>query len=151
MLTVTPFLWFDTQAEEAMNLYRSIFPRSKVHSVSKANGKVFSVEFELEGQRVMAMNAGPQFKFNESFSFFVSCDTQQEIDELWDKLIAGGGAPGRCGWLKDRFGLSWQIVPKKMGQWMNTGDPAAPKRVMDALLTMNKLDMRTLEAASQGK
>ena len=115
MPTITPFLWFDTQAEEAMNFYASIFKRSKVISVNRAQGKVMSVQFELEGQQFMALNAGPTFKFNEAISFFVGCETQQEIDELWAKLTADGGAPGRCGWLKDKFGLSWQIVPNALG------------------------------------
>jgi predicted 3-demethylubiquinone-9 3-methyltransferase (glyoxalase superfamily) len=147
MLTVTPFLWFDTQAEEAMAFYASIFPRSKVHSVHRANGKVMSVEFELEGQKFMALNAGPLFKFNEAVSFFVSCESQREIDDLWTKLTANGGEPGRCGWLKDRFGLSWQIVPSTLGRLMASGDPAGSKRVMDALLQMNKLDAGRLEQA----
>jgi predicted 3-demethylubiquinone-9 3-methyltransferase (glyoxalase superfamily) len=98
-----------------MNFYASIFPRSKVVSVNRANGKVMSVVFELEGQKFMGLNAGPHYKFTEAVSFFVGCDTQQEIDELWTKLIADGGAPNRCGWLKDKFGLSWQIVPNALG------------------------------------
>ncbi len=115
MPTITPFLWFDTQAEEAMTFYASIFRRSKVISVNRAQGKVMSVQFELEGQAFMALNAGPHFKFNEAISFFVGCETQQEIDELWTRLTADGGAPSRCGWLKDKFGLSWQIVPNALG------------------------------------
>ncbi len=106
MPTVTPFLWFDTQAEEAMNFYAGVFKRSKVLTVNRAQGKVMSVEFELEGQKFMALNAGPMYTFTEAISFFVACETQQEIDELWAKLTADGGAPSRCGWLKDKFGLS---------------------------------------------
>jgi predicted 3-demethylubiquinone-9 3-methyltransferase (glyoxalase superfamily) len=150
MLTITPFLWFDTEAEDAMNFYASIFPRSRVVAVSRAHGKVMSVQFELEGQRFTALNAGPQFKFNEAVSFFVGCETQQEIDELWAKLTADGGAPGRCGWLKDKFGLSWQIVPNALGRLMGGGDPAQSKRVMDALLRMSKLDVHQLQQAFDG-
>ncbi len=110
MPKITPFLWFDNQAEEAMNYYVSIFKNSKILSVSRANGRVMSVTFELEGQEFMGLNAGPQFKFTEAISFFVNCETQVEVDELWEKL-SEGGEKGRCGWLKDRFGLSWQIIP----------------------------------------
>jgi predicted 3-demethylubiquinone-9 3-methyltransferase (glyoxalase superfamily) len=148
MLTITPFLWFDNQAEDAMNYYASIFPRAKSLAVHRANGNVMSVEFELEGQKFIALNAGPAFTFNEAVSFFVGCDTQQEIDALWEKLISDGGAPGRCGWLKDKFGLSWQIVPNALGRLLGSGDAAAAKHVVDALLRMNKLDIRVLEAAA---
>src|SRR5262245_57145450 len=110
MPTITPFLWFDTRAEEAMNFYTSIFERSKVLSVSRAQGRVMSATFELEGQKFMALNAGPHHAFNEAVSFFVGCETQEEIDRLWDRLTADGGSPNRCGWLKDKFGLSWQII-----------------------------------------
>ena len=150
MLTVTPFLWFDTQAEDAMNFYASVFPRSRVVDVHRAQGKVMSVEFELEGQKFMALNAGPHFTFNEAVSFFVGCETQQEIDELWTKLTADGGAPGRCGWLKDKFGLSWQIVPNVLGRLLKSGDPVRSKRVMDALLQMDKLDAERLQRAFDG-
>jgi len=151
MLTITPFLWFDTQAEEAMNYYASIFPRANVLSVHRANGRLMSVQYELEGQKFMALNAGPLFKFNEAVSFFVGCDTQQEIDSLWDKLTADGGSPSRCGWLKDKFGLSWQIIPKKLGTLLGGGgDPARAKRVMDAMLQMEKLDARRLQEAYDG-
>ena len=122
MPTVTPFLWFDSQAEEAMNLYTSVFPQARICSVNRAGAQVMSVEFELEGQRIMAMNAGPHHKFNEAVSFFVGCDTQEEIDGYWDKLTSDGGTPGRCGWLKDRFGLSWQIVPRRLGELVNDPD-----------------------------
>src|SRR5687767_16024836 len=123
MLTVTPFLWFDTQAEEAMNFYASIFPRTKVLSVNRVQGRVMSVEFELQGQKFMGLNAGPHHKFNEAVSFFIGCETQQEVDDLWDKLLAGGGRPDQCGWLKDRYGLSWQVVPNALGRLMGSGDP----------------------------
>ena len=150
MPTITPFLWFDTQAEEAMTFYASIFRRSKVISVNRAQGKVMSVQFELEGQAFMALNAGPHFTFNESISFFVACETQQEIDELWTRLTADGGAPSRCGWLKDKFGLSWQIVPSALGRMLGDTDAARSARVMNAMLTMDKLDLAQLRQAHEG-
>jgi len=150
MLTITPFLWFDTQAEEAMQFYGSIFERSKVLSVSRAHGRVMSVAFELEGQKFMALNAGPHHTFNEAVSFFVGCETQEEIDRLWDKLSADGGSPGRCGWLKDKFGLSWQIIPNALGPMLSDSDPGKAKRTLDAMLQMNKLDLATLRAAHGG-
>jgi predicted 3-demethylubiquinone-9 3-methyltransferase (glyoxalase superfamily) len=150
MPTITPFLWFDSQAEEAMNFYKSIFERSKVLSVSRAQGRVMSVTFELEGQKFMALNAGPHHTFNEAVSFFVGCETQDEIDRLWDKLTADGGSPGRCGWLKDKFGLSWQIIPKALGSMLSDSDPAKAKRTLDAMLQMNKLDLGRLKAAHGG-
>jgi predicted 3-demethylubiquinone-9 3-methyltransferase (glyoxalase superfamily) len=151
MPTITPFLWFDTQAEDAMTFYASIFPRSKVISVNRAHGRVISVVFELEGQRFMALNAGPQHTFNEAVSFFVGCETQQEIDALWARLTADGGAPGQCGWLKDRYGLSWQVIPNALGQLLGGGgDAARAARVMDAMLSMNKLDVKRLQQAFDG-
>jgi predicted 3-demethylubiquinone-9 3-methyltransferase (glyoxalase superfamily) len=147
MPSITPFLWFDTQAEEAMNLYTSIFKRSKVISVNRAQGKVMSVEFELEGQKFMALNAGPHYKFTEAISFFVACETQQEIDELWTKLTADGGASSRCGWLKDKFGLSWQIIPNTLGRMLSDPDAAKSSRVMHAMLQMEKLDLNQLRQA----
>jgi predicted 3-demethylubiquinone-9 3-methyltransferase (glyoxalase superfamily) len=150
MPTVTPFLWFDTQAEEAMNFYTSIFERSKVLSVSQAQGKVMSVQFELEGQKFMALNAGPLYKFTEAISFFVSCETQAEVDDLWAKLTANGGAPSRCGWLKDKFGLSWQIVPNSLGRMLSGPDRARAGRVRDAMLQMDKLDLARLQQAYDG-
>ena len=149
-MPITPFLWFDTQAEEAMNFYAAIFPRSKVIAVNRAQGKVMSVQFELDGQKFMALNAGPHFKFNESISFFVACETQQEIDELWTRLTADGGAPSRCGWLKDKFGLSWQIVPSALGRMLGDTDAARSARVMNAMLTMDKLDLAQLRRAHEG-
>jgi predicted 3-demethylubiquinone-9 3-methyltransferase (glyoxalase superfamily) len=151
MPTITPFLWFDTQAEEAMKFYASIFKRSKVISVNRAQGKVMTVQFELEGQEFMALNAGPLFKFTEAISFFVGCETQDEIDELGAKLTADGGASSRCGWLKDKFGLSWQIVPSTLGRMLSDKDPARSKRVMDAVLQMDKLDMQRLQQAYNGE
>ena len=150
MLTITPFLWFDTEAEEAMQFYTSIFPRSTVHAVHRARGRVLAVEFEIEGQRVMGLNAGPRHQFTEAFSFFVGCDTQDQIDDLWDQLIAGGGRPDQCGWLKDRFGLSWQIVPRSLGSMLGDPDPARAERVMHAMLEMVKLDLPALHRAYAG-
>jgi predicted 3-demethylubiquinone-9 3-methyltransferase (glyoxalase superfamily) len=150
MPKITPFLWFDTQAEDAMNFYASIFKRSKVISVNRAQGRAMSVRFELEGQEFIALNAGPQFKFTEAVSFFVGCETQQEIDELWQKLTADGGAPSRCGWLKDKFGLSWQIVPNALGRMLSDKDAAKSKRAMNALLEMDKLDLKRLQQAYDG-
>jgi predicted 3-demethylubiquinone-9 3-methyltransferase (glyoxalase superfamily) len=151
MPTITPFLWFDTQAEEAMNFYASTFTRAKVISVNRAQGRVMSVQFELEGQQFMALNAGPLFTFNEAISFFVCCETQQEIDELWAKLTADGGAPSRCGWLKDKFGLSWQIVPKALGVMLSDTDAGKSSRVMHAMLQMDKLDLKVLQQAYNGE
>jgi len=150
MPTVTPFLWFDTQAEEAMNLYTSIFKRSKVIQVSRAQGRVMSVKFQLEDQQFMALNAGPQFTFTEAISFFVGCETQQEIDELWTKLLADGGTPSRCGWLKDKFGLSWQIVPNALGGMLSDKDGAKAGRALQAMLQMDKLDLKKLQQAYDG-
>jgi len=150
MPTITPFLWFDTQAEEAMNFYVSIFKRSKVISVQRAQGKVMSVQFELEGQRFMALNAGPLYTFTEAVSFFVGCETQQEIDDLWAKLTADGGAPNRCGWLKDKFGLSWQIIPNALGRMLSDKDPAKSQRAMAAMLQMERLDLERLQHAYDG-
>ena len=150
MPTITPFLWFDGQAEEAMNFYASIFERSKVISVNRAQGKVMSVQFELEGQRFVALNAGPQYKFSEAISFFVGCETQEEIDTLWAKLTADGGSPSQCGWLKDKFGLSWQIVPNSLGRMLGDKDPARSQRAMQAMLQMKKLDLQQLQLAYDG-
>jgi predicted 3-demethylubiquinone-9 3-methyltransferase (glyoxalase superfamily) len=148
MLTITPFLWFATEAEEAMNLYTSIFERSRVVAVHKAQGRTMSVVFELEGQQVMALNGRPSPGFNDSFSFFVACETQAEIDELWTKLIGSGGSTNRCGWLEDRYGLSWQIIPNTLGQLLSGGgDAARAGRVMQTMLTMEKLDVRQLQQA----
>ena len=146
MPTITPFLWFDGQAEEAMQFYASIFKSSRVIATSRAQGQVVSVRFELENQEFIALNAGPEYRFTEAVSFFVGCETQQEIDDLWARLTADGGAPGRCGWLKDKFGLSWQIVPNALGRML--GDPATGRQVMNAMLQMSKLDVKRLEEAA---
>ena len=131
-----------------MNFYVSIFKNSKVLGVTPGpNGIATSVSFALEDQEFIGLNAGPQFKFNEAISFFVDCDTQEEVDELWAKLTADGGEESMCGWLKDKYGLSWQIIPKGLGQMLNDPDPARAQRVMQAMLKMNKIDLAGLETA----
>ena len=150
MLSITPFLWFDTQAEEAMTFYTSIFPRSKVISVQRAGDAVMSVTWELEGQRFMGLNAGPHFTFNEAVSFFVACETQQEVDELWDKLLAHGGKPTQCGWLKDQFGLSWQIIPNVLPKLLGDPDREKAGRAMQAMMKMVKIDGPALQRAFDG-
>jgi len=148
MKKITPFLWFDTQAEEAMNFYVSVFKNSKVLGVTPGpNGVASSVSFELEGQEFIGLNAGPQFKFNEAISFFVDCETQEEVDELWAKLTADGGEESMCGWLKDKYGLSWQIIPKGLVQMLNDPDPVKAQRVMQAMLQMHKIDIAGLQRA----
>jgi len=149
MPKITPFLWFDGRAEEAMNYYLSIFKNGKALSVNRMNGKVLTVSFELEGQRFMALNAEPLFKFNEAISLFVDCETQEEVDELWEKLSAGG-EKGRCGWLKDKFGLWWQIIPKTLMQLMSDQDPKKSNAVMQAMLKMNKIVIEDLKQAYEG-
>jgi predicted 3-demethylubiquinone-9 3-methyltransferase (glyoxalase superfamily) len=150
MPTITPFLWFDNQAEEAMNFYASIFKRSKVLAVNRAHGRVMSVEFELEGQKFMALNGGPQFTFTEAISLLVACETQQEIDELWGKLTRDGGSPGNCGWLKDKFGLSWQVIPSSLGRMLGDSNTARAERVMNAMLKMGKFEIDRLQQAYDG-
>jgi predicted 3-demethylubiquinone-9 3-methyltransferase (glyoxalase superfamily) len=146
MKKITPFLWFDNQAEEAMKFYVSVFKNSKVLGVSRGpNGQAQSVNFELEGQEFFGLNAGP--KFNESISFLVDCKTQEEVDELWNKLTTDGGEESMCGWLKDKFGLSWQIIPTALSELMNDPDPAKAKRVVDAMLQMRKIVIADLERA----
>ncbi len=148
---ITPFLWFNDKAEEAMRFYVSVFKHSKVLSVTPGpNGTAMSVTFEIEGQRIMGLNAGPQFKFTEAISFFVSCTDQAEVDDLWAKLTADGGEESRCGWLKDRYGLSWQIVPTALIDALGDPDPEKARRSLDAMLTMKKIDIKTLEAARNG-
>ena len=148
MKKITPFLWFDNQAEEAMNFYVSIFKNSRVLGVTPGpNGIAQSVTFELEGQEFMALNAGPQFKFNEAISFFVSCKTQEEVDELWEKLTADDGEEGRCGWLKDKYGLSWQIIPTALGELLGDPDSEKAGRALQAMLQMNKIDIQGLRQA----
>jgi predicted 3-demethylubiquinone-9 3-methyltransferase (glyoxalase superfamily) len=152
----TPFLWFDNNAEEAMNLYTSIFKNSKIGNVSRYGeggpgpaGQVMTATFELNGQAFTALNGGPQFKFTEAISFFVNCETQAEVDELWDKLTEGG-EPGPCGWLKDKFGLSWQIIPTVLSEMLGDPDPAKAGRAMQAMLQMSKIDIQKLKDAHAG-
>jgi predicted 3-demethylubiquinone-9 3-methyltransferase (glyoxalase superfamily) len=148
MKKITPFLWFDTQAEDAMNFYVSIFKNSKVLGVTPGqNGIAQSVSFELDGQEFIGLNAGPRFKFNESISFFVNCETQAEVDELWSKLTADGGEESMCGWLKDKYGLWWQIIPSALGALMGDPDPVKAQRVVQAMLKMQKIDIAGLERA----
>jgi predicted 3-demethylubiquinone-9 3-methyltransferase (glyoxalase superfamily) len=153
MQKITPFLWFDNQAEEAINLYVSVFKNSRILSMSRYGeagpgpaGTVMTATFQLDGQEFMALNGGPDHKFTEVISLFVDCKTQEEVDELWEKL-SEGGEQGPCGWLKDRFGLSWQIVPGVLGELLGDPDPAKSQRVMQAMLQMSKIDIAGLKAA----
>lgn len=157
MQKITPFLWFDNNAEEAMQFYTSIFRNSKAGNVSRygeagpgPKGTVMVAEFELAGQRFVALNGGPQFKFTEAISFVVNCEDQAEVDEFWNKLSAGG-KPSQCGWLKDKFGLSWQIVPAILSKLMSDPDPAKSQRVTRAMLQMTKIDIAALQRAYDGK
>ena len=161
MQKITPCLWFDNQAEEAAKFYVSIFKNSKVGSVARygeegakvsgrPKGTVMTVTFQLDGQEFMALNGGPMFKFTEAISLIVNCKTQQEVDELWEKL-SKGGEEGPCGWLKDKYGLSWQIVPTVLGEMMQDKDPEKSERVMKAMLQMKKLDIKSLEQAYEKK
>ena len=145
MQKITPFLWFDGKAEEAAKFYTSIFKNSKIESASP-----MSATFRLAGQKFIALNGGPQFKFTEAISFFVSCETQKEIDYFWEKLSAGG-KKSRCGWLKDKFGVSWQVVPPILGELLNDDDDEKSQRVMQAMFKMGKLDIKKLKQAAKGK
>jgi predicted 3-demethylubiquinone-9 3-methyltransferase (glyoxalase superfamily) len=147
MQRITTFFWFDTQAEEAAKFYTTLFPNSKIVDVARNGDTVMSVTFQLEGQEFMALNGGPQFQFNEAVSLFVKCETQAEIDRLWNALTEDGGEEGRCGWLKDKYGLSWQIVPTRLGELLGHPDPAQAQRSIQAMLQMNKLDIRALQEA----
>jgi predicted 3-demethylubiquinone-9 3-methyltransferase (glyoxalase superfamily) len=157
MPTITPFLWSDDQAEEAAELYVSIFKNSRILGVARYGegaprpaGSAMSVSFELDGLEFQALNGGPQFRFTEAISFLVKAETQQEVDYLWDTLT-NGGEPGQCGWLKDRYGLSWQIVPPILFELLGDPDPAASGRVMQAMLGMTKIDIAGLRAAHDGR
>jgi predicted 3-demethylubiquinone-9 3-methyltransferase (glyoxalase superfamily) len=152
---ITPFLWFDKQAEEAAQFYVSIFKNSKILNVSRygdagpgPKGSVMVVHFQVAGQEFTALNGGPRFKFSEAFSFVVNCENQKEIDEYWSKLTSGGGQESMCGWLKDKFGFSWQIVPAALSKLIEK-DPKKSDRVMHALLQMKKLDIAKLQAAAE--
>jgi predicted 3-demethylubiquinone-9 3-methyltransferase (glyoxalase superfamily) len=148
MQKITPFLWFDGKAEEAINFYISIFKNSKIVSLSRSgeDGRVMGGTFQLDGQQFFALNGGPQFTFSPAISFFVNCETQQEVDDLWEKL-SEGGAKQRCGWLKDKYGVSWQIIPSVLGKLLQDKDAGKAKSVMNAMLQMNKIDIKGLQQA----
>jgi len=159
---ITPFLWFDTQAEDAAKFYTSVFKNSRIVRVSKypnagqeahhkPAGSVMTVDFEIEGQRFTAINAGPEFKFTEAVSFVVHCKNQEDIDYFWEKLTAGGGAPSQCGWLKDRYGLSWQVTPDILLDMINDKDEEARTRAFSAMMTMKKIDIAELKRAFAGE
>lgn len=162
MQKITPFLWFNDNAEEAAKFYTSIFKKSKLGTIARydkagekvsgrSSGSVMTVEFQIAGQDFIALNGGPMFKFNEAVSFVVNCKTQKEVDYYWKKLTAGGGKAGQCGWLKDKFGVSWQVVPTELNKLMNSKDAVKSQRVMEAMLKMVKLDLKKLKAAYAGK
>ena len=157
MQKITPFLWFDNKAEEAANFYVSLFKNSKITGTTRYDekaaeasgrpkGTVMTLEFQLEGQEFVALNGGPHFKFTEAVSFVVNCETQEQVDKFWEKL-SEGGEKSQCGWLKDRYGLSWQVVPIVLSEMLRDKDPARAKRVMEAMLKMSKLDIQTLKQA----
>ena len=156
MQKITPFLWFNDKAEEAMHFYVSIFKNSKVVSISRygdagpgPKGTVMVAAFQLDGQEFLALNGGPQFTFSPAVSFFISCETQQEVDELWEKL-SEGGEKNRCGWLRDKYGLSWQVIPSVLGKMLQDKDAEKSRRVMKAMLQMDKLDIERLKQAYEG-
>jgi predicted 3-demethylubiquinone-9 3-methyltransferase (glyoxalase superfamily) len=157
MQRITPFLWFDDQAEEAVNFYVSVFRNSKVKETTRytgeepvgTKGSVMTVVFELDGQEFVALNGGPRFKFTEAVSFVVNCETQEEIDYYWEKLTSGGGEEVQCGWLADKYGVSWQVVPAKIAEWAKDG--AGFQRVMRALMPMKKLGIAALQQAYDGE
>ena len=157
MSKISPFLWFDDQAEEATNFYVSIFKNSKITNISRSGegapsepGSVMTTAFNLNGQDFIALNGGPMFAFSPAISFFITCGSQEEVDHYWDSLSADGGEKQRCGWLKDKFGISWQIIPTALGELMGDQDPVKAKRVMDAMLQMDKIDIAKLEQAYGG-
>ena len=161
MSKITPFLWYDNNAEEAANFYLTVFENSKINKTtryddesSKAAGRpagsVMTIEFELDGQKFVAINGGPHFKFTEAVSFVIECENQEKVDYFWEKLSAGGGQESQCGWLKDKFGLSWQVVPTTLGELFQGGSESS-KRVMHAMLQMKKLDINVLTQAAAGK
>ncbi len=149
MQKITTFLTFNNQAEEAVNLYVAVFKDAKITSISRNGETVFSVTFQLFGQNFYALNGGPHFTFSQGISLFVNCETQQEVDELWEKL-SEGGEKGRCGWLKDKFDVSWQIIPSALGRLMQGKDPEKSKRVMQAMMQMNKIVIEDLQKAYDG-
>ena len=158
MQKITPFLWFDDQAEDAVNFYTSLFKNSQIGRIFRYTeeaaektgrpvGSVLTIEFEIEGQKFVALNGGPLFKFNESVSFVVNCETQEEVDYFWEKLTADGGEESQCGWLKDKFGVSWQITPTVLIDMLHDNDPEKAERVMNAMLQMQKIEIPKLKAA----
>jgi predicted 3-demethylubiquinone-9 3-methyltransferase (glyoxalase superfamily) len=162
MQKITPFLWFDHQAEEAATFYTSVFKNSKVGKILRYDeasakaaggevGSVLTIELEIEGQKFTALNGGPQFKFNESVSFVVHCQTQDEVDYFWQKLSADGGQESECGWLRDKFGLSWQVTPTVLIEMLHDKDPKKSARVMNAMMQMQKIDISKLKAAYAGE
>ena len=157
MQKITPFLWFDGQAEEAVEFYLSVFKDGKIHATTRypeggpaAAGSVMTIAYELNGQHFVALNGGPGFPFTNAVSLVVNCETQEEVDHYWEKLVAGGGEHVQCGWLKDKFGMPWQIVPRRVWEWLSGDDPALVKRVTSALWQMEKLDLAALESAAAG-
>jgi predicted 3-demethylubiquinone-9 3-methyltransferase (glyoxalase superfamily) len=157
MQKITPFLWFDDQAEEAAKFYTSIFNDSKIGKISRygdagpgPKGTIMTVEFEIAGQKFVALNGGPQFKFTEAVSFMVNCKTQKEVDTFWEKL-SKGGEKGPCGWLTDKFGVSWQVIPRALGELLNDPDPEKSKRVMEAMLQMSKIEIEGLRKAYESR
>lgn len=158
MQKITPYLWFNNNAEEAINFYMSIFKNAKILNVSRypeggpaPAGMLLTATFQLEGQEFLALNGGPQYQFTEAVSFLVNCETQAEVDDLWAKLTADGGEEGPCGWLKDKFGLSWQIIPTILGTLLSDPDPAKAQRAMQAMLQMKKIDIAGLKRAYDGQ
>lgn len=158
MSKITPFLWFDNQAEEATKFYTSVFKNSKIGSIARygdagpgPNGSVMTASFEIDGQQFVALNGGPHFKFTEAISFVVNCESQKEVDYYWEKLTANGGQESQCGWLKDKFGLSWQIVPTILSQLLQDKDAKKAQRVMQAMLKMKKIVIADLQTAYDGQ
>jgi predicted 3-demethylubiquinone-9 3-methyltransferase (glyoxalase superfamily) len=154
---ITPFLWFDHQAEEAAEYYTSIFKGSSIDGIARygetgpgPKGTVMTVQFTIEGQQFVALNGGPQFKFTEAISFVVNCETQHELDDLWEKLLSGGGQESQCGWLKDKYGMSWQLVPTSIEEMLQDKNPERSSRVMQAVMKMKKLDIAELQRAFRG-
>jgi predicted 3-demethylubiquinone-9 3-methyltransferase (glyoxalase superfamily) len=155
---IAPCLWFNGQAEEAAQFYTSLFPDSRIEKVNRAPvenpstpaGAVLTVDFTVSGQKFIGLNGGPDFQFNEAISFSIDCEDQAEVDRYWDGLIAGGGEPSVCGWLKDRFGMSWQVIPKALEQYLNGSDRAGAARAMEAMLQMTKIDVTKLREAYEG-
>jgi predicted 3-demethylubiquinone-9 3-methyltransferase (glyoxalase superfamily) len=156
---ITPCLWFDGQAEDAAKLYTSLFPDSRIDKVNRSpadnpstpQGAVLTVDFTLAGQKFIGLNGGPDFKFTEAVSFTIDCADQAEVDRYWNALTSGGGEPSQCGWLKDRFGLSWQVIPRQLNEYLGGPDPEGARRAMEAMLKMTKLDVAQLRAAYEGK